>query len=67
VGAAEKDDPAQVARQGFDALMDGKERVVGGALKTKAQAVASRALPDSVRAEKHREMAEPGSAEEDGR
>jgi uncharacterized protein len=65
VGAAEKDDPAEVARQGFDALMAGKERVVGGALKNKAQVVASRVLPDSVKAEKHREMAEPGSAKED--
>jgi short-subunit dehydrogenase len=65
VGAAEKDDPAEVARQGFDALMAGKERVVGGAFKNKAQVAASRVLPDSVKAEKHREMAEPGSAKED--
>jgi short-subunit dehydrogenase len=65
VGAAEKDDPAEVARQGFDALMAGKERVVGGSFKNKAQVAASRALPDSVKAEKHREMAEPGSAKED--
>lgn len=65
VGAAEKDDPAEVARQGFDALMAGKERVVGGSLKNKAQVAASRVLPDSVKAEKHREMAEPGSAKQD--
>jgi uncharacterized protein len=65
VGAGEKDDPAQVARQGFDALMAGKERVVAGAFKNKAQVAAGRVLPDSVKAEKHREMAEPGSAEED--
>ena len=62
VGAAEKDDPAVVARQGFDALMAGKERVVGGSLKNKAQVAASKVLPDSLKAEKHREMAEPGSA-----
>jgi short-subunit dehydrogenase len=65
VGAGEKDDPAEVARQGFDALMAGKERVVAGAFKNKAQVAAGRVLPDSVKAEKHREMAEPGSAEED--
>jgi len=65
VGAAEKDDPAEVARQGFDALMAGKERVVGGSLKNKAQVAVSKVLPDSVKAEKHREMAEPGSARED--
>lgn len=63
VGAGEKDDPAEVARQGFEALMVGEERVVAGALKNKAQVAASRVLPDSVKAEKHREMAEPGSAE----
>jgi short-subunit dehydrogenase len=64
VGAGEKDDPAEVARQGFDALMADKERVVAGALKNKAQVAASRVLPDSVKAEKHRQMAEPGSAKD---
>jgi hypothetical protein len=32
-GAGEKDDPAEVACQGFDALMADKERVVAGALE----------------------------------
>ncbi|HKT83632.1 MAG TPA: SDR family NAD(P)-dependent oxidoreductase [Solirubrobacterales bacterium] len=64
VGAGEKDDPAEVARQGFDALMAGEERVVAGAFKNKVQAAAGRVLPDSVKAEKHREMAEPGSAKD---
>src|SRR3954452_10078398 len=39
VGAGEKDAPAEVARQGFDALMAGKERIVAGALKNKAPVV----------------------------
>ena len=64
VGASEKDDPAQVARQGFEALMNGDERVVGGGLQTKAQAVANKVLPDAVKAGMHRRMAEPGSAED---
>lgn len=42
--------------------MDGKERVVSASLSTKITAVASRFLPDSVKAELHRKMAEPGSA-----
>jgi short-subunit dehydrogenase len=63
VGADEKDDPAEVAQQGFDALMDGKERVVGGSFKNKVQVAAGRVMPDSVKAEMHRKMAEPGSAE----
>ncbi len=64
VGSGEQDDPADVARDGFEALMSGKERVVSHSLKTKAQGIGSRALPDSVKAEMHRKMAEPGSARE---
>jgi uncharacterized protein len=62
VGAGEKDDPADVARDGFRALMSGEERVVSASLKTKLQARASRVLPDSAKAEVHRRMAEPDSA-----
>jgi short-subunit dehydrogenase len=65
VGAGEKDDPAEVARQGYDALMAGRERVVAGSFKNKVQVAAGRVLPDGTKAEKHREMAEPGSAAED--
>jgi uncharacterized protein len=67
VGAGEKDDPADVARDGFQALMGGKERVVSASLKTKLQARASRVLPDSAKAEMHRKMAEPGSADRKAR
>jgi uncharacterized protein len=63
VGSDGKDDPADVARDGFDALMAGEERVVSHSMKTKLQGVGSRALPDSVKAEMHRKMAEPGSAD----
>jgi short-subunit dehydrogenase len=62
VGANEKDDPAQVAREGFEAMMSGEERVLAGSLKSKIQGKASRLMPDSVKADMHREMAEPGSA-----
>jgi short-subunit dehydrogenase len=65
VGSEAKDDPAEVAREGFDALMAGKEKVVGGSLKNTLQTVAGKLIPDSRKAEMHREMAEPGSAEED--
>ncbi len=63
VGAAEKDDPADVARDGFEAMMAGHERVVSHSASTKAQARTSRLLPDSVKAEMHRRQAEPGSAD----
>ena len=41
VGAGEKDDPAQVAAQGFEALMNGDDHVVAGARKNKLQAAAA--------------------------
>ena len=63
VGAGSKDDPAQVARQGFDALMAGKDHVVAGSFKNKVQVVAGKVMPDTVKAEMHRKMAEPGSAD----
>jgi uncharacterized protein len=43
------------------ALMAGKDRVVSASLSTKLQGRGSRLLPDGVKAEMHRKMAEPGS------
>ncbi|MFK0047650.1 SDR family NAD(P)-dependent oxidoreductase [Streptomyces sp. NPDC090741] len=63
VGQGEKDDPAQVAEQGLDALFAGKDKVVAGSLKTRAQGIANKVLPDSLKAEGHRRTAEPGSAD----
>src|SRR3954462_3912880 len=42
VGSSEKDDAAEVARQGFDALMKGKERVVAGSLANRMMAYGGR-------------------------
>jgi len=64
VGEEEKDDPAEVARQGFEALMAGKEKVVGGSFKNKAQTVMGKVVPDPVKAEMHRKMAQPATAGE---
>jgi uncharacterized protein len=63
VGAGDKDDPAEVARDGYEAMMAGKERVVSASLSTKLQGRGSRLIPDSVKAKMHRRMAEPGSAD----
>ncbi|MFC8948358.1 SDR family NAD(P)-dependent oxidoreductase [Streptomyces rochei] len=65
VGTMDKDDPAQVARQAYDAVMKGRGKLVTGSAKTKAQGVADKVLPDRVKAAVHRRMAEPGSATED--
>ncbi|MDX6320692.1 MAG: uncharacterized protein QOF52_550 [Propionibacteriaceae bacterium] len=59
VGQASKDDPRQVARQGFEALMDGRPKVVGGSVLTKAQVAAAAILPDAAKAQLHRLMAKP--------
>jgi hypothetical protein len=59
VGRSSKDDPAQVAAQGFSALMDGKDKVVAGSVTTKLQGVANSVLPDRLKAAAHRQMAEP--------
>ena len=62
LGASEKDDPAEVAKDGFEALMAGKDHVVAGSLKNKFQAAAGYALPDPLVAKAHAGMAAPGSA-----
>lgn len=61
-GAKKKDDPAEVAKQGFEALMAGKDAVIAGSLMTKLQGKVSQVLPDTLNAELHRQLTEPGSA-----
>lgn len=62
LGTSEKDDPAEVAKDGFEALMAGKDHVVAGSLKNKFQAAAGYALPDPLVAKAHAGMSAPGSA-----
>lgn len=63
VGATKhKNDPADVARQGFEAMMKGKQRVVAADLSSKLESAANKVLPDSVKAKIHKKIAEPGSA-----
>ena len=61
-GAGKKDDAAQVAKQGFEALMAGKDAVLAGSPMNKIQGAVSKILPDPMVAEQHRKLAEPGSA-----
>ncbi|HTE04765.1 MAG TPA: SDR family NAD(P)-dependent oxidoreductase [Planctomycetota bacterium] len=62
VGQGKKNDPADVAAAGFEAMMKGDDHVVTG-WKNKLQAVMSHVTPDTVLAERHRQMTAPGSAE----
>lgn len=60
-GTSKKDDPADVAKQGFEALMAGKDKVIAGSLQTKIQGAVSQVLPETLKAEQHRQLTEPGS------
>lgn len=64
VGQQEKDDPAKVARDGFDAMLAGEGDVVSG-WKNKLMTTAAAVTPSGVLAEQHRKMAEPGSGEKE--
>lgn len=65
VGQGKKDDPADVARTGYEAMMRGEGDVVAG-WKNKLQAALAAVTPESVKAEQHRGMAEPGSGKDGG-
>jgi short-subunit dehydrogenase len=60
VGQDKKDDPADVAKVGFDAMMRGDGDVVSG-WKNKVTTVLASVTPAGMLAEQHRKMAEPGS------
>ena len=63
VGAGEKDSAADVAKDGFEALMAGDDKVIAGSFKNKLEGgLGARILPETVKAELHRKQAEPGSA-----
>jgi short-subunit dehydrogenase len=65
LGASDsKDDPAQVARQGFDGLMKGEASVFAGSLASQAMGRLSAVTPANVATRLKRPMTEPGSAEE---
>jgi uncharacterized protein len=61
IGQEKKDDPAEVAQLGFDAMMKGTDHVIFG-LKNKMQVAAASVLPSSTMAAQHRKETEPGSA-----
>jgi short-subunit dehydrogenase len=62
VGASEsKADPADVAKDGWEAMKAGQGHVVSG-WKNKMQAAIAHVTPAGMLAEQHRKMAEPGSA-----
>jgi uncharacterized protein len=63
VATGDKDDPAEVARQGFDALMKGKDSVVAGSRMNRVQVAAGTVVPDTTGAAVASRMTEPGSGQ----
>jgi len=63
VGQAKKDDPADVAKAGWEAMKDGDPAVIYG-MKNKMQVAAAGMMTDAQTAKLHRAQVEPGSANE---
>jgi short-subunit dehydrogenase len=64
LGASDKkDDPAQVARQGFEGLMKGEASVFAGSVTSKLMGRLSALMPDALAAKSHKPLLAPGSAE----
>ena len=63
LGRSKKDDPVEVARVAYEALMDGNDPVIAVSFKNKAQVAAATILPDKAVAAAHGTMAEPGSGD----
>jgi short-subunit dehydrogenase len=61
VGTDKKDDPADVAKNGFAAMMKGEGGVVSG-MHNKVQAAAAHVMPAETLAKQHTKMAAPGTA-----
>jgi uncharacterized protein len=59
VAEAKKDDPAEVAKDGFEALMAGKDHVIAGSAKNKAQVAGAKLLPERTRAGMHAAQTKP--------
>jgi len=62
VGQSEKADPGKVARDGWDAMIKGQDRIVSGWFN-KLQMAATGVVPPSILAEAHRLIAEPASGD----
>jgi short-subunit dehydrogenase len=62
VAEGNKDDPAAVAKKGFEAMMAGKDKVFGASMKAKMEGVVGEVLPETTKAKMQGKQTEPGSA-----
>jgi short-subunit dehydrogenase len=61
VAEGKKDDPADVAKIGFEAMMAGKDKVIAASLKSKLEGLAGELLPETVKAKMQAGQTRPGS------
>jgi hypothetical protein len=54
--------PEAVAKQGIDALLDGKEHVYAASMKTKVEGMIANVIPGDVKGAMHDKMAKPKTA-----
>jgi short-subunit dehydrogenase len=59
VNESRKDDPAEVARNAFEALMAGEDKVVAGSAKNRLQSLAARVTPEKFKAARHAAQTKP--------
>lgn len=59
LGDVKKDDPAEVARQGIEALLAGKDHVIAGSVKNKAQVASGRLMSQSTKAAMQGRLTQP--------
>jgi len=63
VGHAHKDDPADVAKKGFDAMMAGKDKVIAASFKSRLEGIADEFLPEPLKAKMQAGQTKPGTGE----
>jgi hypothetical protein len=54
--------PEEVAKQGIEALLAGKDHVYAASLKTKIEGMVANAIPGAVKGAMHEKMAKPKTA-----
>jgi short-subunit dehydrogenase len=62
VGEKDKDDPALVAKQGFAAMLAGKDSVIAGSFKTRMEGALNEVLPETTKAAQAAKQTKPRPA-----
>ncbi len=62
VAERKKDEPADVAKEGFEAMMAGKDKVIASNIKSKLEGLMSELLPEPLKAKLQASQTKPGTA-----